>query len=260
MNGNSLNKSRREASGSQTQSCLNRDRVEYVGMRVDGTPLVLQLTDHKRLSPDRSLDLVRHNPAGFDWGNTGSGPAQLACALLLDYCNDESVAHRHYIQFRDKVVSQLACDGLADCWHLAGDDIEAALGEFEEHHALTPDGGKPSPSLPSNWSAVSRSDQTVFQRRDIDHDVVLDEGSEEWLILLCAQDDRASPAPLDVRAVSIDEDPAPAVQALAVESTDLVEPEEDSRVLCVFVVSQYGCRCSTITDPVIPELSCGTQK
>lgn len=31
------------------------DRVEYVGMRVDGTPVVLNLTEHKRLSPERSL-------------------------------------------------------------------------------------------------------------------------------------------------------------------------------------------------------------
>ena len=32
---------------------------------------------------------------------------------------------------------------------------------------------------------------TVFQRRDIDHYVVLAEGSKEWLIILCAQGDRA---------------------------------------------------------------------
>jgi hypothetical protein len=36
----------------------NTDHVEYVGMRVDGTPVVLNLTAHERLSPDRSLDLV----------------------------------------------------------------------------------------------------------------------------------------------------------------------------------------------------------
>ncbi|ELY79719.1 hypothetical protein C487_06213 [Natrinema pallidum DSM 3751] len=103
------------------------DRVEYVGMRVDGTPVVLNLTAHERLSPNRSLDLVRHSPAGFDWGYVGSGPAQLACALLLDYTDNETVAQQHYIQFRDAVVSQLVCDGPADCWHLIGEDIEAAL-------------------------------------------------------------------------------------------------------------------------------------
>ncbi|AUV84532.1 hypothetical protein C2R22_23620 (plasmid) [Salinigranum rubrum] len=204
------------------------DHVEYVGMRVDGTPVVLNLTEHERLSPDRSLDLVRHSPAGFDWGYTGSGPAQLACALLLDYTDDESVAHQYYIQFRDAVVSQLVCDGPADCWHLTGADIDAALSAFQDHHTLTPDGGKPSPSLPANWSAVSRADRTVFQRRDIDHYVVLAEGSEEWLIILCAQGDRAYPAPLDHRTLPVGTTPAPAVQELVTESNNLVEPEEEA--------------------------------
>jgi len=126
------------------------------------------------------------------------------------------------------VVSQLSCDdGPADCWHLTGDDIEAALAEFQDHHALAPDGGDPSPSLPANWSAVSRTDRTVFQRRDIDHYVVLGEGSEEWLLLLCAQGDRAYPVPLDHRTLPVKNDPAPAVQELVAESNDLVEPEEE---------------------------------
>ncbi|MFC6987681.1 DUF6166 domain-containing protein [Haloplanus sp. GCM10025708] len=202
------------------------DCVEYVGMRVDGTPVVLNLTAHERLSPNRSLGLVRHSPAEFDWGYTGSGPAQLACALLLDYTDNETVAQQHYIQFHNDVVSQLVCDGPADCWHLTGEDIEAALAEFEEYRALTPDGGAPSSSLPANWSAVSRTDRTVFQRRDIDHYVVLAEGSEEWLIILCAQGDRAYPAPLDHRTLPVENDPASAVQALVAESNDLVEPEE----------------------------------
>ena len=163
--------------------------VEYVGMRVDGTPVVLNLTAHERLSP-------------------------------------ETVAQQHYIQFRNDVVSQLVCDGPADCWHLTGEDIEAALAEFEEYRALTPDGGTPSSSLPANWSAVSRTDRTVFQRRDIDHYVVLAEGSEEWLIILCAQGDRAYPAPLDHRTLPVENDPASVVQALVAESNDLIEPEE----------------------------------
>ncbi|GKZ16226.1 hypothetical protein [Haladaptatus sp. T7] len=139
-----------------------------------------------------------------------------------------TVASQHYIQFRDDVVSQLECSGPANCWHLTGDDIEAALASVTGHEALTPDGGTPTPSLPVNWSAVSRSERTVFQRRDIDHYVVLGEGTEEWLLLLCAQGDRAYPAPLDIRTVPIEEDPAPAVRELVAESNDLVEPEEDA--------------------------------
>lgn len=76
---------------------------------------------------------------------------------------------------------------------------------------------------------MNRSEWIVFQRRDIDHYVVLDEGTEEWLLLLCAQGDRAYPAPLDIRIVPIEEDPAPAVRELVVESNDLVELEKDVR-------------------------------
>ena len=121
------------------------------------------------------------------------------------------------------MVSQLACDGPADCWHLTGDDIEAALAGFQDQHILSPDGGEPSPSLPANWSAVSRADRTTFQRRDIDHYVVLGDGSEEWLILLCAQGDRAYPAPPNVRTLPVEINPAPAGQELVAESNDLVE-------------------------------------
>ncbi|AEN07616.1 DUF6166 domain-containing protein [Halorubrum lacusprofundi] len=220
--------SRTNDTHSTEQPLPTSDRdVVYVGYRQSGQAIVEKRPGNERLTTVRSFTLVNHSPSGFEWGYGGSGPAQLACALLLDYTDNESVAHQHYITFRNEVVSQLSCDGPADCWHLTGDDIEAALAEFQDHHALAPDGGDPSPSLPANWSAVSRTDRTVFQRRDIDHYVVLGEGSEEWLLLLCAQGDRAYPVPLDHRTLPVKNDPAPAVQELVAESNDLVEPEEE---------------------------------
>lgn len=227
MKTNSTDDPRTDVQTASDPCPTNRGHIEYVGMHVDDRPVVLNLTEHKRLAPDRSLDLVRQRLSGFEWGDAGSGSAQLACGLLLDYYDDEAVASQHYIQFRDDVVSQLECSGPANCWHLTGDDIEAALAGVTKHEALTPDGGTPTPSLPVNWSAVNRLDRTVFQRRDIDHYVVLGEGTEEWLLLLCAQGDRAYPAPLGIRTVPIEEDPASAVQELVAESNDLVEPEED---------------------------------
>ncbi len=46
------------ASGAQS----HRDAVEYVGFRVDGQAVVLNLSGHRRLSLERSLDLVNHSP------------------------------------------------------------------------------------------------------------------------------------------------------------------------------------------------------
>jgi len=59
----------------------------------------------------------------------GSGPAQLALALLLDYTDDEAVALDHYQEFKTEVVSQLDCAGSAGRWRLTGAEIDAVLRE-----------------------------------------------------------------------------------------------------------------------------------
>jgi len=54
-----------------------------------------------------SLRVRRHSPTGFSWGYGGSGPAQLALAILLDYFNgDAELAHRYYQQFKWDFVAQ----------------------------------------------------------------------------------------------------------------------------------------------------------
>ncbi|WP_181692660.1 DUF6166 domain-containing protein [Natronomonas sp. LN261] len=203
-----------------------RKTVEYVGFRVDGNTVVLNLADHRRLSLERSLKLVNHSPGGFEWGYTGSGPAQLACALLLDYYDDEQFVREHYIEFRNQVVSHLECAGPAECWHLTGEEINAALGAITDDVVPVPDGGLPAPSLPANWRTVSRPDRRVFQRNDRDHYIVLGEGVDEWLIILCSQGDRAYPAPLASRTVTVDGDVEQAICDLASESNELLEPAE----------------------------------
>ena len=217
------------SSGVQTEARAPRrdDPVEYVGFRVDGRAVVLNLSEHRRLSPDRSLDVVNHSPSGFDWGYAGSGPAQLACGLLLDYYDDAQIARKHYIAFRNRVISQLECNGPAACWHLTSEDIDAAMATITDEAVPFPDGGRPSPTLPENWRTVSRPDRRVFQRADRDHYVVLGEGVDEWLIVLCSQGDRAYPAPLASRTVPVDADVEQAIHDLAAESNNLIEPPKE---------------------------------
>lgn len=43
----------------------------------------------KELTPNDSQKVVNHSPDGFEWGYGGSGPAQLALAILLDYTDNE---------------------------------------------------------------------------------------------------------------------------------------------------------------------------
>jgi len=200
--------------------------VEYVRFRVDGQAVVLNLSEHRRLSPERSLDLVNHSPTGFEWGYTGSGPAQLACELLLDYYDDTQVVREYYIMFRNHVISQLECDGHAACWHLSGREIDAAMATITDDIVALPDGGQPSPTLSENWRTVTRPDRRVFQRADHDHYVVLGEGVDEWLIVLCSQEDRAYPAPLASRTVSDKAEVERAIRDLANESNELIAPPE----------------------------------
>ena len=58
--------------------------------RPDGSPLPL--------AP--SLALRRHSPTGWEWGYSGSGPAQLALALLLDVGAPAAVALQHCQRFK----------------------------------------------------------------------------------------------------------------------------------------------------------------
>ena len=198
----------------------------YVGRRRQGELIVIRLPEGTELMPERSLDIVNHSPSGFEVGYRGSGPAQLACGLLLDYYDDTQVAREHYIAFRNHVISRLECDGPAAYWHLTGEEIDAAMATITDDIVVHPDGGQPSPTLPENWRTVTRLDRRVFQRADRDHYVVLGEGVDEWLVVLCSQGDRAYPAPLASRTVSDKADIERAIRDLADESNELIEPSE----------------------------------
>lgn len=62
------------------------------------------------LRPDASLAMRRHSPDGFEWGYHGSGPAQLALALLMDATNDIRVASGAYQSFKSQVVATWSHD------------------------------------------------------------------------------------------------------------------------------------------------------
>jgi hypothetical protein len=56
------------------------------------------------------LDLINHSPTGFCWGYGGSGPAQLALAILCDYLKDDKRALSLYQDFKDAIISRLPMD------------------------------------------------------------------------------------------------------------------------------------------------------
>jgi Family of unknown function (DUF6166) len=66
----------------------------------DYTPL-------KRIKLRDSLKLWNHSPTGFNWGYGGSGPAQTALALVLDWTGDAEVAKLLYQDFKFLIVAGL---------------------------------------------------------------------------------------------------------------------------------------------------------
>lgn len=58
------------------------------------------------LSPVPSLKIVKHSPDGFNWGYGGSGPAQLALAILIRYV-DANTAQQYYHQFKFGFIATL---------------------------------------------------------------------------------------------------------------------------------------------------------
>jgi hypothetical protein len=68
------------------------------------------------------LDLVNHSPTGFGWSYGGSGPAQLALAILADFLADDEQALGLYQQFKWAVVAQLP----HAAWTLKETDVRAA--------------------------------------------------------------------------------------------------------------------------------------
>lgn len=74
------------------------------------------------------FDLWNHSPSGFEWGYGGSGPAQLALAILADYLADNDRALELYQNFKRAVVSVLPWKR----WKLTGCEIEQTLRTLSE--------------------------------------------------------------------------------------------------------------------------------
>jgi hypothetical protein len=92
----------------------------YAGRR---TPRGTKVTvDGKPL--DAKLGLLDFQADGFEWGYEGSGPSQLALAILSDYGGDE-MALRNYRDFTHNIIAEIEDDE----WTLTSEDIEQKAQE-----------------------------------------------------------------------------------------------------------------------------------
>ena len=79
------------------------------------------------------LDLRNHSPTGLEWGYCGSGPAQLALAILADHLGDDEQALNLYQRFKWAVIVGLP----RKRWILTGGEIDQALQNIREQETVT---------------------------------------------------------------------------------------------------------------------------
>ena len=91
---------------------------------------VLVTVDGRRLNP--RFDLWNHSPSGFEWGYCGSGPAQLALAILADHCNDDEQALNFYQRFKWAIVTGLP----RRQWTLTSAEIDEVLQSLRKAEPL----------------------------------------------------------------------------------------------------------------------------
>jgi hypothetical protein len=58
------------------------------------------------LVPGASRSVIDHSHSGFEWGYGGSGPGQLALAILLDFTQDQELAVCHHHNFKWAYVAE----------------------------------------------------------------------------------------------------------------------------------------------------------
>ena len=106
----------------------------YHGWRDDdGVAHVIILSNGFRSLPVR-LDLVNHSPDGFEWGYGGSGPAQLALALLADALEDDKLADLLHQDFKWRHVASIPQD--VGAWHMTADEVRAAARAISQNISL----------------------------------------------------------------------------------------------------------------------------
>lgn len=91
------------------------------------------------------LDLWNHSPTGFEWGYGGSGPAQLALALLADHLSNDDEAVSLHQDFKRAIIANLPHRG----WTLTSQQIQETV---ETLRSSSP----PPASVPPNHHHIEK--------------------------------------------------------------------------------------------------------
>jgi hypothetical protein len=65
------------------------------------------IVNGRELTPGSSQELFNHSPDGFAWGYSGSGPAQLALAILFEVTHDKELSLCYHQEFKQNVIANM---------------------------------------------------------------------------------------------------------------------------------------------------------
>ncbi|HEX7049864.1 MAG TPA: DUF6166 domain-containing protein, partial [Longimicrobiales bacterium] len=109
----------------------------YKGIRSPhGVTVTVEEDGQARPLPPRN-DLFDHSPDGFAWGYGGSGPAQLALAILADHLGDDAAAVRLHQNFKWRAIATI--EGRS--WRMTDAEVAghlAAIGVPPARHRSVP--------------------------------------------------------------------------------------------------------------------------
>lgn len=121
--------------------------TKYTGHRAApvGGALVLKHFDDGTTEPlPLRLDVFDHSPDGFQWGYSGSGPSQLALALLIDAGLAADLAILYHQDFKWSRIATIDTDD----WEISRQDVldwiiqtarQDLLGDDEPDPTALPD-------------------------------------------------------------------------------------------------------------------------
>lgn len=64
----------------------------------------------ERITADASQRIMNHSPDGFEWGYGGSGPSQLALAILYHVTQNKNTSLMLYHRFKEEFIATVSGD------------------------------------------------------------------------------------------------------------------------------------------------------
>lgn len=102
--------------------------AKYIGIRTpNGLTVKVERGGKQRELPPQ-LGVINHSPSGFECGYHGSGPAQLALAILVDVLGDKNKACSLHQDFKRSVIASLPRDAN---WTLSEGEVKTAVSQLD---------------------------------------------------------------------------------------------------------------------------------